>query len=86
MAPTVLDIKRNIVQLAQIKGLKQDCVTEDYSKVKMWLGKGDYTEKYPMPKTVKEYLEWIRIQLEFVKQRNARIQTFSEKTMEMRAR
>ncbi len=57
----------------------QDCVTEDYSKVKIWLGKGDFTEEYPMPKTVKEYLEWIRIQLEFVKQRNSRIQTFSEK-------
>ena len=35
----------------------QDCVAADYSKGKIWLGKGDFTEEYPMPKNVDEYLE-----------------------------
>ena len=53
--------------------LLQDCVSADYSKVKIWFGKGDFTEDYPMPKTVEDYLEWIRTQVQFVEQRNKRI-------------
>lgn len=51
----------------------QDCVAEDYSNVKIWLGKGDFTES-PYPQTVNQYLAWVDKQLEFVAQRNKRIE------------
>lgn len=54
----------------------QDCVTDDYSKVKIWYGKGDFSEIYPMPKTVEEYLKWIDDQKDFVQLRNKRIDDF----------
>lgn len=54
----------------------QDCVTDDYSKVKIWYGKGDFSEIYPMPKTVEEYLKWIDDQKEFVQLRNRRNDDF----------
>lgn len=79
MAPTGLDIKRNIVQLAQLKGLKQSdfisggiATTTVKTVLQMKSSESSDVDQL-MPKTVKEYLEWIRIQLEFVKQRNARI-------------
>ena len=50
----------------------QDCVTEDYGAVKIWLGIGDFTES-PYPKTVEEYLSWVDSQLEFVEKRNGRM-------------
>ena len=50
----------------------QDCVTDDYSQVKFWLGNGEF-EYYPLPKTVNEYLLWIEKELEFVNHRNSRI-------------
>ena len=53
----------------------QDCVTDDYSKVKIWLGSGDLQED-PFPKTVEEYLFWITTELEFIAKRNQRIDTF----------
>ena len=49
----------------------QDCVTEEYS-VKIWLGKGDFSEE-PLPQTVDEYLLWIERQLVFLEKRNKRI-------------
>ena len=50
----------------------QDCVTEDYSRVKFWIGNGEF-EHFPLPKTVDEYLTWIENELDFVAKRNARI-------------
>ena len=50
----------------------QDCVTEDYCSVQIWLGKGDFTED-PLPQTVDEYLLWIERQMEFLEKRNKRI-------------
>ena len=50
----------------------QDCVNEEYSKVKFWLGNGDF-EYFPLPKNVNEYLSWIEKELEFVSKRNKRI-------------
>ena len=50
----------------------QDLVTEDYSRVKFWIGNGEF-EKNPFPKTVEEYLKWIENQLVFVATRNKRI-------------
>ena len=50
----------------------QDCVADDYSHVNFWLGNGTF-EKYPLPKTVDEYLCWIEQELDFVNKRNERI-------------
>ena len=50
----------------------QDLVSDDYSCIKFWLGDGSF-EKNPFPKSVEEYIIWINNQLEFVKNRNIRI-------------
>ncbi len=50
----------------------QDCVEDDYSHVKIWLGKGDFTEN-PYPQTIAQYLQWIDTQLDFTAKRNLRI-------------
>lgn len=50
----------------------QDCVTQDYTAVKIWLGDGQFKSN-PLPKTIEEYLYWLEKQLEFVELRNARI-------------
>ncbi|MFQ8601152.1 MAG: DUF6994 family protein [Oscillospiraceae bacterium] len=51
----------------------QDCVSPDYSKVKMWLGEPVFTY-CPLPQTVDLYFSWIENNLNFVKKRNQRIQ------------
>lgn len=53
----------------------QDCVSEDYSHVKIWLGKGDFSES-PLPQTVEQYLAWIDAEKDFLKKRNNRIEKF----------
>jgi len=58
----------------------QDCVSDDYSKVKVWLGSGDFNED-PYPKTVEEYLSWINTELEFVAMRNQRIDSFQKNNL-----
>ena len=50
----------------------QDCVRDNYSAVRIWQGKGDFSEN-PYPQTVEQYLRWIDIQLEFTAKRNERI-------------
>ena len=50
----------------------QDCVSSDYSRVLFWLGNGEF-EYFPLPKTVKEYIDWINTEIEFVEKRNQRI-------------
>ena len=50
----------------------QDCVTDDYSAVHIWQGKGDFSES-PYPQNVEQYLDWIDTQLEFTEKRNRRI-------------
>ncbi len=50
----------------------QDCVNDDYSSVKIWLGKGDFCES-PYPQTVDQYIHWMNTQLDFLAKRNARI-------------
>ena len=50
----------------------QDCVTEDYKKVRFWLGDGSFTAQ-SLPQTVEEYLAWIAAELDFVEKRNGRI-------------
>lgn len=53
----------------------QDCVSQDYSKVTIWLGKGDFSED-PLPKTVEQYLAWIDTEMRFLDQRNGRINDY----------
>lgn len=50
----------------------QDCVTQDYKAVKIWLGNGQFKSN-PLPETIEAYLYWLEKQLEFVELRNARI-------------
>lgn len=59
----------------------QDCVSDDYSKVKIWLGSGDLRED-PFPKTAEEYLCWINTELQFVTKRNQRIDFFQKNDLQ----
>lgn len=53
----------------------QDCVTEDYSKVILW-HETSFFESNPMPKTVEDYLAFLKKELDFLEKRNARIAEF----------
>ena len=53
----------------------QDCVTEDYSKVIMWLDTPLF-DTNPIPKTTEDYFDFINKELTFVEQRNKRIKDF----------
>ena len=50
----------------------QDLVSNDYTKINFWLGEGDMNQD-PLPKTVDEYLNFIKKELDFVQKRNNRI-------------
>jgi len=52
----------------------QDCVSEDYDRVRFWIGDGGFGEN-PLPSSVPEYLLWMERQMEFLENRNARIAT-----------
>ena len=43
----------------------QDCVTEDYSEVRYWIGDGDFT-KNALPQSIDEYLFWLERQRDFL--------------------
>ena len=53
----------------------QDCVSNDYSKVKIWLDTELFVTN-PFPKNVDEYLKWIDSNLDFVEKRNKRIENY----------
>ena len=53
----------------------QDCVSDDFEKVNIWLGDGTFV-KNPLPNTVEDYLLWIDKQMEFLEKRNNRIECF----------
>ena len=55
----------------------QVCVTEDYKRVRFWLGDGNFNNP-PLPQTVDEYLAWIATELDFLDKRNARIKAAIE--------
>lgn len=55
----------------------QDCVSADYSSVDIWLGDGNL-ETNPLPKTVEEYLHWIKKEMEFLQKRNNRIKAYAQ--------
>ena len=50
----------------------QDCVSDDYSKVDIWMGDASF-RKSGLPETVDEYFEFIKREHEFLDKRNARI-------------
>ena len=52
--------------------LLQDCVSEDYSSVDVWDGKGDFSED-GLPKTIDDYFHFIDKEFEFMDKRNQRI-------------
>lgn len=56
----------------------QDCVSEDYSSVDVWMGDGNLTSD-PLPQSVNEYLRWIRTEFEFLVKRNNRISQFLDR-------
>ena len=53
----------------------QDCVTPDYESVLFWLGNGELDSE-PLPKSPKEYIDFIEKELLFVKKRNKRIENY----------
>ncbi len=56
----------------------QDAVTEDYSRVNIWDGKGDFTED-GLPKTLENYLVFLDKEFEFLDKRNKRIEEYAVK-------
>jgi len=52
--------------------LLQDCVSNDHSKVRMWLDT-ELFESDPLPKDISGYMRWIDSNLDFVESRNRRI-------------
>ena len=56
----------------------EDCVSDDYSAVKLWLPCDPFQKMYPLPCTVEEYLLWIDSNLQFVEKRNKRIKDYIE--------
>ena len=53
--------------------LLQDLVSEDYSTVRFWDGWKDFSDNL-IPRTVEGYLECLEREVEFVGERNKRIQ------------
>ena len=53
----------------------QDCVTEDYGAVVLWLDCNLGVDD-PLPQTVSDYKKWMHSQLDFVEKRNQRIHNF----------
>ena len=53
----------------------QDCVSEDYSSVNIWMGDASFEEN-GLPKTVEEYLRFLLKEHIFLDKRNRRIQEY----------
>ena len=53
----------------------QDCVSEDYSSVDIWMGDASFEEN-GLPKTVEEYLRFLLKEHIFLDKRSRRIQEF----------
>ena len=54
----------------------QDCVSEDYSKVDIWVGDASF-KKNVLPETVEDYFEFIYKEHEFLDKRNQRIKEYA---------
>lgn len=52
-----------------------DCVSEDYSSVNIWLGKSDFSSK-ALPQTVEDYFLFLERQDQFLEKRRARMNEF----------
>ena len=57
--------------------LLQDCVSEDYAEVDIWVGDASF-EKSGLPETVEDYFEFIRKEHEFLDERNQRILEYTQ--------
>ena len=55
--------------------LMQDCVSEDYSYVDIWMGDASF-EKNGLPETVEDYFKFLVREHIFLDKRNARIQEY----------
>lgn len=55
----------------------QDCVSEDYSEVDIWVGDASF-KKGGLPETVDDYFEFIRKEHEFLDKRNQRIYEYAK--------
>ena len=53
----------------------QDCVSEDYSSVKIWIGDASF-KKSGLPETVEEYIQFLVKEHIFLDKRNRRIQEY----------
>ena len=51
----------------------QDCVSDDYSSVKMWIPTVPFEKTNPLPSSVDEYMKWVEETKSFLKKRNNRI-------------
>ena len=77
----ILEKDRNFFELfCDFKGyvdyfFLQDCVSDDYSSVKIWYGNEDFTED-PLPKTSNEYLQFLNDEVDFLNKRNKRIMEY----------
>ena len=80
----ILEKDRNFFELfCDFKGyvdyfFLQDCVSDDYSSVKIWYGNGDFTGD-PLPKTSNEYLQFLNDEVDFLNKRNRRIMEYCAK-------
>lgn len=55
--------------------LLNDCVSEDYSRVQIWLGDASFS-KNALPQSVEEYFSFMEKQDRFLEKRRARMQAF----------
>jgi len=58
--------------------LLQDCVSNDYSKVELWIDTELFVNN-PFPRDVDEYIRWIQHNIDFVDKRNQRIRALDDK-------
>lgn len=54
----------------------QDLVSDDYSRVKLWLGQENVLGEEPVPTTVDAYMHYLNNEISFVEKRNARINEY----------
>jgi len=57
----------------------QDCVSEDYKSVNIWLGDGSF-ESDALPRNTEEYFSFIEKEMEFLEKRKQRIRNYCIKT------
>ena len=59
----------------------QDCVSDDYSTVHMWIPTIPFTSKHPFPRNTDEYFLWTETSRKVVHLRNKRIQDYVQQNI-----